>query len=154
ARRPPPGDDGEGRAPAWFRLFVAAICVGLFQAIVAVIWVLAQPDSFSQPDLTAQYTPRGGVLLLALVAGLLALFYDASGNWAQRLAGGQARLRGPFGTPIIGLLMPVEERVCTAYGRIAGRIWLLIPFHILLMVGVVLLKQRGWYLDIWPLIWP
>lgn len=152
-RRPPPGDDNEGRAPAWFRLFFAATCVGLGQAVMAIIWVFVQANSFSQPDLAAQYTPRGAVLIVAL-AGLLALFYDSSSNSAQRLARGQARLRGPFETPIIGLLTPTEERVCTAYGRMNGRIWLLVPFQILLTAGIIVLSRKGFYLDIWPLILP
>ncbi len=152
-RRPPPGDDSEGHAPAWFRLFVAANCIGLFQAIMAAIWVIFQPNSFSQPDLTAQYTPRGVVLLTAL-AGLLALFFDAAGNAAQRLARGQARLRGPFQTPVIGLLTPREERICTAYGRITGKIWLLVPLQALVIAGIFALMRLGWYLDTWPLILP
>ncbi len=151
--RIPPGDDSEGHAPAWFRLFFAAMCIGLFQAIMAVIWVIFQPDSFSQPDLTAQYTPRGVVLLTAL-AGLLALLYDASSNLPQRLARGQSRLRGPFETPIIGLLTPTEERVCTAYGRMAGRIWWMAPFQALLVAVVLFLTRRGVYLDVWPLLLP
>ncbi|HEY7358400.1 MAG TPA: hypothetical protein VH590_18090, partial [Ktedonobacterales bacterium] len=151
--RIPPGDDSEGHAPAWFRLFFAAMCIGLFQAIMAVIWVIFQSDSFSQPDLTAQYTPRGVVLLTAL-AGLLALLYDASSNLPQRLARGQSRLRGPFETPIIGLLTPTEERVCTAYGRMAGRIWWMVPFQVLLVAAVLFLTRRGLYLDVWPLILP
>jgi tetratricopeptide (TPR) repeat protein len=154
SRRPPPGDDGEGRAPAWFRLFFAATCIGLFQALMALAWVVAQSNTFSQPDLTAQYTPRGAILVVALVAGLLVLFFNASGNAAQRLARGQARLRGPFETPIIGLLTPLEERVCTAYGRMAGRIWLFVPVQVLLIVGIVLLTRLGWYLDFWPLVLP
>jgi tetratricopeptide (TPR) repeat protein len=153
ARRPPPGDDGEGRAPAWFRLYVAANCIALFQAIMAIVWVVAQRDSFTQADLTAQYTPRG-VVLAAALAGLLALFYDASGNAAQRLARGQARLRGPYETPVIGLLAPLEERICTAYGRMNGRIWLLIPFQILAVAAILVMVRLGWYLDRWPLILP
>lgn len=151
--RIPPGDDSEGHAPAWFRLFFAAMCIGLFQAIMAVIWVIFQPNSFSQPDLTAQYTPRGVVLLTAL-AGLLALLYDASSNLPQRLARGQSRLRGPFETPIIGLLTPTEERVCTAYGRMAGRIWWMVPFQALLVAVVLFLTRRGMHLDVWPLLLP
>lgn len=152
-RRPPPGDDAEGRAPAWFRLFVAAICVGLLQAAMAMISVVVQPDSFSQADLTAQYIPRG-LVLLASLAGLLALFLDSARNASQRLARGQARLRGPYGTPVIGLLTPLEERVCTAYGRMAGKIWLLIPFQILFIVAIFVLKRLNLYLDTWPLILP
>ncbi len=152
-RRPPPGDDNEGRAPAWFRLFFAATCIGLFQAVMAVVWVIFQANSFSQSNLSAQETPRGVVLLVAL-AGLLALFYDSAGNSAQRLARGQARLRGPFETPIIGLLTPTEERVCTAYGRMNGRIWLLVPFQMLLAALVIVLSRKGLYLDVWPLILP
>ena len=152
ARRPPQGDDGEGRAPVWFRLFFAATCMGLLQAAMAGIWVIFQVNSFSQPDLTAQETPRGVVLVTALT-GLLALFYPAAGNSAQRLARGQARLRGPFETPIIGLLTPAEERICTAYGRMAGRIWFVIPLQALAVVGVFVLARQG-LLDLWPLILP
>ena len=151
-RRPPQGDDGEGRAPVWFRLFFAATCMGLLQAAMAGIWVIFQASSFSQPDLTAQETPRGVVLVTALT-GLLALFYSAAGNAAQRLARGQARLRGPFETPIIGLLTPAEERICTAYGRMAGRIWFVIPLQALAVVGVFVLARQG-LLDLWPLILP
>jgi tetratricopeptide (TPR) repeat protein len=152
-RQPPPGDGNEGQAPAWFRLFFAATCIGLGQAVMAIVWVLFQANSFSQSNLSAQYTPRGVVLIVAL-AGSLALFYDSSSNAVQRLARGQARLRGPFETPIIGLLTPTEERVCTAYGRMNGRIWFLIPFQILLAVGIIVLSRKGLYLDVWPLILP
>jgi tetratricopeptide (TPR) repeat protein len=152
-RRPPPGDDSEGRAPGWFRLFFAAVCMAFLQIIMAIIWVLFQPSSFSQADLAMQYTPRG-VVLLAALAGLLALFYDAAGNAARRLARGQARLRGPFDTRIIGLLTPVEERVCTAYGRMAGRIWFLVPVQVLFIGGILVFVRQGWYLDVWPLILP
>ncbi len=152
-RKPPPGDDGEGRAPAWFRGYVAAICIGLLQAAMAMIAVGVEQSNFSQPDLAAQYTPRGLVLLVSLT-GLLALLIDSSRNASQRLARGQARLRGPFRTPVIGLLMPIEERVCTAYGRITGKIWLLVPIQALFIVGIFALVRLGWYLDTWPLILP
>jgi tetratricopeptide (TPR) repeat protein len=151
--RLPPGDDREGRAPAWFRLFVAAICIGFLQVAMAVICVVVQPDNFTQPDLTAQYTPRG-LVLLASLAGLLALFLDSSRNATRRLARGQARLRGPFETPVIGLLTPIEEQVCTAYGRVTGRIWLLVPLQALVVAGSFVLMRLGRFPAIWPLSLP
>ncbi len=152
--RPPPGDDEEGRAPAWFRLLRAAMFAAVMQALMAGIYVLAQPDAFTaaSPDLSAQYVPRGIVLAASLV-GMLAFFPDPR-NSARVLARGRARLVGPFDTPVIGLLAPKEEQVCTAYGRMLGAFWLLVLPPLLVGAGLALLVRLHRSLNIWPLLLP
>jgi|GEM_PF-1859330 len=153
-RRLPPGDDEEGRAPAWFRLLRAAMFAAVMQALMAGIYVLAQPDAFTaaQPDLSAQYVPRGIVLAASLV-GMLAFFPDPR-NSARVLARGRARLVGPFDTPVIGLLAPREEQVCTAYGRMLGSFWLLALPPLLIGAGLYLLVRLSKALNIWLLLLP
>ncbi len=151
ARRPPPGDDEDGQAPGWFRLLRAAMFAALMQALMAGIIVLIQTDAFTSLDPTNQYTPRGIVLGAALI-GLLAFFPDPH-NSARVLARGRARLVGPFQTPVIGLLAPAEERICTAYGRITGAFWLMVAPPIVAGVGLSLLA-RVRQIDLLPLIVP
>jgi tetratricopeptide (TPR) repeat protein len=151
-RRPPPGDDEEGRAPAWFRALRAAMFTALMQALMTGIYILVQSDVFTQPDLTAQYIPRG-IVLAAALAGLLVFFPDPH-NSARVLARGRARLIGPFQTPVIGLLAPIEERVCTAYGRMTGPFWLLALPSGAAVVALYLLMRLSHPLNLWPLVLP
>jgi tetratricopeptide (TPR) repeat protein len=161
--RVPPGDNDESQAPAWFRLFVASVCVGLLQVAMSGGVALAQPTAFTQADIAAQIVPRVLVAAVSLV-GLLSLFVDYSRNATRALARGRAQLTGPFDTPVIGLLTPTEERISSAYGRLllytsAGRrltglFVLLIVLPALELGAVYLLSRRGFHVNGWPLLAP
>src|SRR5262249_50033419 len=102
-------------------------------------------------DPTSQYPPRG-IVLGATLIGLLAFFPDPH-NSARVLARGRARLVGPFQTPVIGLLAPVEERVCTAYGRITGAFWLMLVPPVAAGAGLFVLTHWR-QIDLLPLVLP
>ncbi len=121
-RRVPPGDNAEGRAPLWSRLLQGALGLGVVQVIMAKVITFLQHDAFTTSDLVAQANPR--VILLVLSLFGLGLVIPYLHNSAGLRARGQARMHGPLNTPVIGLLTPLEERVCTAYGRAANAIWL------------------------------
>src|SRR5262249_37590002 len=65
------------------------------------------------------------------------------------------QMRGPLKVPIIGLLTPLEERACTAYGRATDAIWLIGVLAVLGAVGAfVLYRYRAVPINPWPLATP
>jgi tetratricopeptide (TPR) repeat protein len=152
-RRFPPGDTAEGRAPLWSRLLQGVVGLGYVQVIMARVIVFLQRDAFTTPDPVAQTNPRAILLVLSLLG--LALVVPYLHNSAVLRAHGQARLHGPLHTPVIGLLTPVEEQVCTAYGRAANAIWLIGFSSVVGAVGAFALYRYDTApINPWPLAAP
>jgi tetratricopeptide (TPR) repeat protein len=153
AHRFPPGDNAEGRAPLWSRLLQGVVGLAGVQVIMAKVIVFLQHDAFTNPDPVAQTNPR--VILLVLSLFGLALVIPYPHNSAVLRARGQARLHGPLKTPVIGLLTPLEERVCTAYGRASNALWLVgFPSAAGVIGALALYRYDRAPVNPWPLAAP
>lgn len=152
-RRVPPGDNAEGRAPLWSRLLQGAVGLGYVQLIMAKVITFFQRDAFTTSDLVAQANPRAILLVISLfgLAAVIPYLHNSAGLRAR----GQARMHGPLKTPVIGLLTPLEERVCTAYGRAANAIWLIgVPSAVGAVGAFALYRYDQAPVNPWPLAAP
>ncbi|HEY7126324.1 MAG TPA: tetratricopeptide repeat protein [Ktedonobacterales bacterium] len=152
-RRYPPGDNPDGRAPLWSRLLQGVLGLGYVQAIMAKVISFFQHDAFTNPDPVAQTNPRAILLVLSLFG--LGLVVPYLHNSAVLRARGQARMHGPLNTPVIGLLTPLEERICTAYGRASNALWLVgVPSAAGAIGALALYRYDQAPVNPWPLAAP